>query len=324
MDISEFIELIPGLPSELGLECLTRLPHSAHRVALRVCSQGATCFRAMSSSVTGRKLDTPEKSLVWFKPINNHLKMKRKNQPGQRQRVTGSPFSTRRECVGTGSTRFRSTLSGCRCSVSWRAAKEACADGCGGEGRTCRRRGRSLPPGRVMVGFMCRGHDENKNALSTAWAYDPRSDEWVGLDPMGRYRDECEGVVVGDEFWVVSGYDTERQGVFDGSAEVLDLGSGQWRRVDGVWEAGRCPRSCIGVGKNGKMVDWSGLDSGLRAGVCGVMVGSRVMVSGSEYEGAPHGFYLVEMEEGQNRKLRKMNVPDGFSGFIQSGCCVEI
>lgn len=196
------------------------------------------------------------------------------------------------------------------------------------------RKGRDMPGKRSFFAigsamgrvYVAGGHDENKNALSTAWAYDPRSDEWAVLGPMGRERDECEGVVVGDEFWVVSGYGTERQGVFDGSAEVLDIGSGRWRVVEGVWETGRCPRSCVGIGKDGKVVNWRGLDldPGLKVGLRGVAVGSRILLTGSEYEGAPNGFYLVEMEEGQKRKLRKLSVPVGFSGFVQSGCCVEI
>lgn len=194
------------------------------------------------------------------------------------------------------------------------------------------RRGRDMPvkrsffaigSGRGRV-YVAGGHDENKNAASTAWAYDPRSDDWVGLDPMTTERDECEGVVVGDEFWVVSGYATERQGMFEGSAEVFEAGSGQWRRVDGVWEAGRCPRSCVEFEKDGKVVSWGELDNRVRVGVCGVMVGSRALVTGSEYQGAPHGFYLVEMDEGQKRNLRMISVPHGFSGFVQSGCCVEI
>jgi len=166
--------------------------------------------------------------------------------------------------------------------------------------------------------YVAGGHDENKNALRSAWAYDPRRDEWAGVGPMGRERDECEGVVVGDEFWVVSGYGTESQGMFDGSVEVLDLGSGQWRVVNGVWEEGRCPRSCVGVGKDGKLVNFRGLDPGFRVGVCGVAVGSRVVLSGSE------GLYLADIEEGQNRKLRSISVAEGFSGLVQSGCCVEI
>lgn len=172
--------------------------------------------------------------------------------------------------------------------------------------------------GRVYVAG---GHDENKNALSSAWSYDPRSDEWARLGSMGRERDECEGVVVGDEFWVVSGYGTERQGMFDGSVEVLDLGSGQWRVVEGVWEAGRCPRCCVGIGKDGKVVN---LDSGFTAGACGVTIGSTILLIGSQYEGAPNEFCFLDIEDGQNRKFRKVNVPHGFSGFVQSGCCVEI
>jgi hypothetical protein len=48
------------------------------------------------------------------------------------------------------------------------------------------------------------------------------------------------------------------------------------------------------------------------------------MVSGSDSPGAPQGFYMVEMKDGQNGQLEKINVPEEFSGFVQSGCCVEI
>jgi hypothetical protein len=163
--------------------------------------------------------------------------------------------------------------------------------------------------------YVAGGHDENKNALKTAWTYDPKKDEWKVLAPMSQERDECEGVVVNGEFWVVRGYSTERQGNFDGSAEVLNIGSGQWMKEEGVWEAGRCSRSCVDIRENGRLVD-----PGLQVGVCSVRVGLMNLVTGSEYEGGPYGFYLVDDEEGQNRKLRKISsVLDGFSG-----CCVEI
>ena len=339
-DLIQFNDLIPKLPSELGLECLTRLPHSAHRVALRVCSQWhcllqsdafyshrkktghtrkVTCLvqaredqplqeknNASVASVYGISVFDPE-SMTWDRvdPVPDY--------------PSGLPlFCQLASCDG------KLVLMGGWDPASYEPLTAVFVY----DFRTSEwRRGKDMPEKRSFfaigagVGrvYVAGGHDENKNALSTAWAYDPRSDEWAGLDPMGRERDECEGVVIGDEFWVVSGYSTERQGMFDGSAEVLDIGSGGWREENGFWEEGQCPRSGVGVGKDGRLVNWRGWDPGLRVGVCGVAVGSRVVLSGSDYEGAPHGFYLVD-----NRKLTKINVPEGFSGFVQSGCCVEI
>lgn len=192
------------------------------------------------------------------------------------------------------------------------------------------RRGKDMPSKRSFFAigahqgrvYVAGGHDENKNALKTASVYDVRSDEWTELSPMSQERDECEGRVMGDEFWVVSGYPTERQGTFDGSADVYGFDSGKWRRVEGVWESGRCPRSCVGVEKDGRFSGWPGdSESGLRVVVCGLALGSTTMVIGSEYQGGPHGFYL---QRGQNCKLTRISVPDDFSGFVQSGCCVEM
>jgi hypothetical protein len=37
MHLCEFSELIPGLPEELALECLTRMHYATHRVSAQVC-----------------------------------------------------------------------------------------------------------------------------------------------------------------------------------------------------------------------------------------------------------------------------------------------
>ncbi|ESW31400.1 hypothetical protein PHAVU_002G235700 [Phaseolus vulgaris] len=348
MDFSIFIQfndLIPGLPTDLGLECLTRLPHSAHRVALRVCrnwhhllqsdqfythrkktgrTRTVTCLvqareeRPRHDKLTGSltpcygiSLFDPE-SMAWDRvepvpeyPFGLPLFCQLASCDGSLVLMGGWDPASYEPLTAVFVYDFRTS--------EWRRGKDMPE----------KRSFFAIGSGRGRV-YVAGGHDENKNALRSAWAYDPRGDEWAGVGPMGRERDECEGVVVGDEFWVVSGYGTERQGMFDGSVEVLDLGSGQWREVNGVWEEGRCPRSCVGVGKDGKLVNFRGLDPGFRVGVCGVAVGSRVVLSGSEYEGAAQGFYLVDMEKGQNRKLRSISVAEGFSGLVQSGCCVEI
>ncbi|KAE8678391.1 Ureide permease 2 isoform 1 [Hibiscus syriacus] len=171
--------------------------------------------------------------------------------------------------------------------------------------------------------FIAGGHDENKNASRNAWVYDLRKDEWIRLGELSQERDECEGVVMigEDEFWVVSGYRTESQGQFDGSADVYGLKSGEWRRVEGVWEPDQCPRSCVGIGKYGKLLNWTELNPVVLVGACGIPLGGRVLITGSEYQGAPHGFYMAE---GQNGKLKKLDVPHEFSGFVQSGCSAEL
>lgn len=355
MDISEFIELIPGLPSDLGLECLTRLPHSAHRVSLRVCNQWR-CLLQSDEFYSHRKKTGHTRKVACLIQAHEQPPPPPTHSESEVKKPTGSsppsygitvldpeskswdrvvpvpeyPFGLPLFCQ-LASCEGNLVLMGGWDPASYEPLTAVFVY----DFRTSAwRRGRDMPEKRSFFAtgsgqgrvYVAGGHDENKNALCTAWAYDPWRDEWTVLAPMSRERDECEGAVVGGEFWVVSGYATDRQGMFDGSADVLDIRSGQWRRVDGVWEAGRCPRSCVVVGKNGKVVNRSEVDMGLRVGVCGVMVGSgNTLVTGSECEGAPHGFYLVEkIEEGQNRELTKITVPDGFSGFVQSGCCVEI
>ncbi|KAG5557105.1 hypothetical protein RHGRI_007389 [Rhododendron griersonianum] len=76
------------------------------------------------------------------------------------------------------------------------------------------------------VVFVAGGHDANNNALSTAWKYDIRADEWTELPGMNEERDESTGIVVGSEFGVVSGYVTQAQGKFMKSAESFRLSSG--------------------------------------------------------------------------------------------------
>ncbi|XP_045821163.1 F-box/kelch-repeat protein At2g44130-like [Trifolium pratense] len=343
MDIlshSQFIELIPGLPSELGLECLTRLPHSTHRVAARVCNQWRTLLQSDDFYFHRKKTGHTKKMACL---IQAHEQPQVEKQTGSTppsyditvfdaesmswDRIDPVPeysFGLPLFCQLTSSEGKLVVMGG------WDPASyEPLTAVFIYDFRTnVWRRGKDMPEKRSFFAtgsghgliYVAGGHDENKNALKTAWAYDPKRDEWTVLAPMSQERDECEGVVVNGEFWVVSGYATERQGNFDGSAEVLNIGSGKWRRVEGVWEAGRCPRSCVDIRENGEVVD-----PGLRISVCSIRVGSINLVTGSEYEGAPYGFYLVDNEEGQNRKMRKISsVPDGFSGFVQSGCCVEI
>ncbi|KAI4373710.1 hypothetical protein MLD38_011803 [Melastoma candidum] len=171
--------------------------------------------------------------------------------------------------------------------------------------------------------FVAGGHDECKNALSTAWAYDVGRDEWEEMEEMSQERDECEGAILGEgrEFWVVSGYRTERQGQFEGSADVYEIGEGgrarRRRRVEGAWEEGKCPRGGVGFG--------GVTEAGVQVGRCGVVVGGRAVLVGSEYQGGKQSFFVGDRNgDGKLGKLVKVEVPDEFSGFVQSGCSIEV
>lgn len=84
--------------------------------------------------------------------------------------------------------------------------------------------------------YVAGGHDAWKNALQEAEAYDVAEDRWVNLPAMGEKRDECKGVAAGGRFWAVSGYGTEGQGRFVGAAEWYDADAGKWKREEGMWE----------------------------------------------------------------------------------------
>lgn len=342
MEGSEFTELVPSFPEELGLECLTRLPYTVHRVASRVCrrwrellqskdfyhhrrksghTHKVACLVQALPSATGRKRsESPSYGITVFDPVSETW-----------ERVNPVPkypdglplFCQLASCEG------KLVLMGGWDPASYNPVTDVFVY----DFTTRRwRRGNDMPSKRSFFAigafsgrvYIAGGHDENKNALESAWVYDLRKDEWAELTRMSQERDECEGVVIGNEFWVVSGYGTESQGGFEGSADVYDFGSGNWTRMDLVWEPGRCPRSSVGdvVRKDGKLVSWAESDSAVRVRTCGVMLGTKLtLVTGSEYQGAPQGFYILD---GQNGKLVRISVPDEFSGFVQSGCCVEI
>lgn len=346
MEASEFTELIPSLPQELGLDCLSRLPYPSYYVASAVCCrwrqlllsrefyhhrkkfghthQVACLVQALSArkiSDHGRKRrESLSYGLTLFDPVSQVWSRldPLPNYPN------GLPlFCQLVGCEG------KLVVMGGWDPVSY---EPVCDVFVYDFTLQIWRKGKNMPikmsffavgshSGRVYVAG---GHDENKNALRTGWVYDLRLDMWNELPQLSQERDECEGVVIGDEYWVVSGYATENQGAFDGSADVYNIGSGQWKRVEGVWEPGRCPRSNVGVGKDGNLLNWSELDPAVRAGSCGIMLGNRALVTGSEYQGGPHGLYMVEMGPGRSVKLEKINEGDDYCGFVQSGCCVEI
>ena len=95
-------------------------------------------------------------------------------------------------------------------------------------------------------------------------------------------------------------------------------------KVKNVWKRNQCPRGCIGVRKeDGKLMSWAEGEAGVavRMGTCAVDLNGRTFLFGSAYQGESQGFYVVNEKAG---KLERIGMPDGFLGFVQFGCCVEI
>ncbi|CAA0837504.1 F-box/kelch-repeat protein [Striga hermonthica] len=340
MDDQEFTDLIPGLPEELALECLTRLHYSAHGVSSSVCRRWRSLLQSTDFYYHRKQSGFTRKAACLVQSLPTQSESKPSGPP--RYGLTlFDPAALSWERVDpvpkypdglplfcqVVSTEGKLVLMGGWAPSSWEPVRDVfvyefttrawtqCAD---------------MPSTRSFFAigafggrvFVAGGHDESKNALSSAWVFDVKRNEWSELTRMSEERDECEGVVVGSEFWVVSGYGTETQGAFKSSAEVYDIGSGQWRRVEDAWRVSRCPRSSVGVANGNSLVCWAEADSAVRVGACVVDLGDPILVTGSAYQGAPIGFYLME---GQKGKLAKVEVPDEYAaGLVQSGCCVEI
>lgn len=341
-----FTELIPGLPEELALECLTRLDYTTHCSASAVCRRWRSLLHSREFYYERKRAGFTRKAacLVQSQPSQLESEGEKPVTPARYQislfdAVTGNwervdpipkyPDGLPLFCHVVSSEGKLIALGGWD-PVSYEPVCDVFIYDFTNQ-RWAQRANmpakRSFFAAAVESGriFVAGGHDESKNALKSAWVYDIRGDTWTELPPMSEERDECQGVVIGSGFWVVSGYGTDSQGSFKNSAEVYDFELGRWARVDDTWTPVTCPRSCVGVGKDDRLFSWSDVDESVTVGTCGVDFGDRVLVSGSGYQGGPLGFYLMEVKsDGVRGKLVKLGVTEEFSGFVQSGCCVEI
>ncbi|KAL5976740.1 hypothetical protein ACLOJK_021073 [Asimina triloba] len=342
------MELIPGLPDDISLDCLARLPYTCHPTATNVShgwkdaingadfsslrkrsgrtQQLACLLQARPDSPCRKPLRPPTYGVTVFDPA----RLTWERLPP----VPGFPDGLPLFCRMAAAEGGKLVLMGGWDPISWGSVRSVLVyDFAAGEWR----RGKDMPAMRSFFAaagiggrvYVAGGHDDSKNALRTAAVYDVGRDEWGEMPEMEEERDECEGVAIGGEFWVVSGYATERQGKFGSSAEVFESSRGEWRRIEGAWEGGigECPRgccACAGVNGRGRVV-WLGEESAVRVGPCAVGLGERILLTGTVCPGAPHGFYMVRAWAGQNdRVLERLDVPEGFGGFVQSGCCVQI
>ncbi|KAK6912111.1 Kelch repeat type 1 [Dillenia turbinata] len=172
------------------------------------------------------------------------------------------------------------------------------------------------------------GHDNEKNALKSAMAYDVANDKWVPLPDMARERDECKAVFQHGKFHVIGGYATEMQGRFEKSAETFDLSTWQWGPVeDNFLENATCPRTCVASDK-GKIYMCRGSDLAIlqndtwqavtqlptevRCSPHLTIWEDKLLVIGSEKFGAPHVTYVLNLER---YTWTRIATPDEYSGI---------
>ncbi|TYG54036.1 hypothetical protein ES288_D09G157100v1 [Gossypium darwinii] len=322
-------ELIPGLPEEIGLDCLIRFHYSTYRVAARVCRRWQQLLQSRELHYLRKQAGYTRKAACLVQLLNNTTDSAGFDPVSgiwdRIDPVPKYPYGLPLFCQ-IASSEGKLVVMGGWDPSSYDPVRDVFiydfTTQRWGQGKQMPETRSFFAPGgfegRIIVAG---GHDENKNALSTAWEYDVDRDEWTELARMSQERDECQGMVIGSEFWVVSGYRTDNQGGFEGSAELMDLRTGEWRRSEEAWKASQCPRSCVGVGKEKKLFYWGDCDSAIRVGACAVPLGEGTLVSGSAYQGGPQGFFLVE---GHGERFKRIDVPPQFSGFVQSGCSLDI
>jgi len=359
--MNSFMELLPGLPDNVALECLIRIPFDRISVATSVC-KGWKAEIELPEFHWSRKRDGFAQSVIvvaqaWIYPTRTAHLAKRSGPPFYRlvlcdpktgywselPPVPGFPDGIPMFChlVGVGSELV--VIGGCD-PFSYQASNSVFIYSFLSATWRC---GTDMPGGqRLFAGcdsdsdrmvYIAGGHDEDKSALKSALAYDVAKDEWIQLPDMVKAREECKGVFHRGKFHVIGGYPTERQGSFERHAEALDVATWQWDPVqDDFLEAAKCPTTCVDGGdsrlymcRNGNVTARDGATwqvvAGLPAELCNVAYVTawqgKLLVIGSGKSDGPHTAYVMDLK---NYTWTKLDVPDQYSGHVQSGCCLEI
>nr|XP_043614516.1 F-box/kelch-repeat protein At1g80440 [Erigeron canadensis] len=352
------MDLIPGLPDDIGLECLIRLDHTQFPSAASVC-RGWKSEIELSSFRTYRKSAGLSRRIIVMvqaqtDPTRKHGLRKYSAAPVYRLTVyepdtgkwgelnpipgfsNGLPLFCQIAPVGcnlvvmgglnpdnweTSNFVFVYNF----VSATWRRGPDM--PGCTRSFFGCA----SDNDRRV---FVAGGHDNEKNALRSAMAYDVVEDEWTSLADMADERDECKGVFHRGNFYVIGGYSTSMQGQFGKTAECFNLSTWQWEVTDNDFLSGdTCPRTCVNGGNGVVYMYQDGavvaLDHSSRIRIpstmdsvpCLIGLEGQLLAVGSVGFGRTHGVYTLDLK---SSTWTKADVPEVYSGHVQSGCCLEI
>ncbi|XP_074281290.1 F-box/kelch-repeat protein At2g44130-like [Silene latifolia] len=271
-------ELIPGLPNDIALECLLRVPISCHQTLKLVSNHwkftlSHPCFFSLRQRYALAEhlvfliqpLSSPSPRLM---PTTSKAKVAELNEVDTRTSLLYNLSiynSTRKEwrslsnitiptfaqCVTLPKLGMVIVLGGWDPATLDPVSRVVVIDLAKGIWRE----GSPMPTARSFFAcaaagpatvYVAGGHDGQKNALRTAEVYDVEADQWRSLPDMAEERDESHGLLLSDDskFWVISGYGTESQGRFRSDAEIYDPETNTWTRIDGVWpHMGHTPKS---------------------------------------------------------------------------------
>ncbi|MCE3215385.1 hypothetical protein HAX54_002176 [Datura stramonium] len=251
------MDLIPGLPNEIAIECLIRLPVDQFSIAASVCKNWngeialpefrqrrkfsgltrpvLTIVQAMVATVKNPQGDiTLSSTQVYRLSVCDPENGSWYDLPPIPELIDGLPRFCR--IIGAGSDLV--VIGGCD-PVTWRVMDCVFVyNFISGSWR----RGADMP-GQPRLFFGCAsdsdrtilvagGHDDEKNALKSVLSYDVVKDEWFTLPDMVMERDECKVVFHKGKFHVIGGYPTCAQGHFEKDAEVFDFPTWQWSLED--------------------------------------------------------------------------------------------
>ncbi|KAI3977301.1 hypothetical protein MKX01_000214 [Papaver californicum] len=189
--------------------------------------------------------------------------------------------------------------------------------------------------------YIAGGHDQDKNTLRSALAYDVLGDVWFSLPDMARPRDECKGLFYGGKFNIIGGYQTEMQGDFDKSAEIFYVDTWNWDSDEKeILETDSCHKTCA-FDHHGNLYKcdsaylsrlhgstWQrliGFPSDVHMGTFITTWQDKMFVIGARIFGGPPNCYAIEFEKQKGAAtLTKLEIPEEFIGPVQFGCNLEL
>nr|GMC77639.1 F-box/kelch-repeat protein At1g80440-like [Ipomoea batatas] len=357
------MDLLPGLPNDMGLECLIRVPYrnlsavnsvcrgwkleiqlpefwrqrKAAGFARRVIAMAQARVEKTREPVSMKYAATPVYRLTVFEPETGDWA----ELPPIPGFSNGLPMFCR--VVGVGSNLL--VIGGWN-PVTWEVSKAVYVYNFvyatwrrGADMPGCRRSFFACASDHNSTVFVAGGHDEEKNALRSAMAYDVAGDRWVPLPDMAMERDECKGIFHRGKFHVIGGYDTAMQGRFGASAEAFNVSTWQWDEVqEDFLGTATCPRTCVDhddddgylyMCRDNNVVkqtnsSWQVVTQ-LPSDVSNVAYVTawqgKMLVIGSSKFSEPHKAFILDLS---TYAWANVNMPENFSGHVQSGCCLEI
>ncbi|KAF5741700.1 hypothetical protein HS088_TW10G00704 [Tripterygium wilfordii] len=354
------MELIPGLPNDIALDCLIHVQYEQFPSLLSVCRAWRTEVEMpeflRQRKVTGQAQMVVVMAQARVNPEDGGNKMKYMFNPVYRLTLcepetgywcelppapgfeNGLPMFCQMVSVGSDLV-----VLGGMDPVTWEVSNSVSIFNFVSAKWRC---GTEMPgPRRCFFGcasdsdrtvYIAGGHDDGKNALRSAMAYDVANGKWTPLPDMSRERDECKAAIHRGKLHVIGGYCTELQGQFERSVESFDFATWQWDNVqEDLLKDATCPRTCLYgddqlyMCHGGDVVALKGTTwqavSKLPPEVCNAAYVTtwqgKLMVIGSERFGEPHMAYVANLK---TYTWTRIETPKKYSGHVQTGCYLEI